>query len=74
MSRSRKKVPIVTLTSKIDKDTAHKKVRHFIRTELNKPEPDEVKIEFDTVDLGEEEWGTKIDWSGTDFEDKSLRK
>jgi len=74
MSRSRKKVPIVTSTPKIDKDTAHKKVRHFIRTELNKPEPDEVKIEFDTTDLGEEEWGTKIDWSGTDFEDKSLRK
>ncbi len=30
MSRSRKKVPIVTSTPKIDKDTAHKKVEENV--------------------------------------------
>jgi hypothetical protein len=61
MTRS-KRHPIFVISPKIDKDQAHKTVRHFIKSELNKKEnADECKIEFDTRDLGEEEWGTKIE-------------
>jgi len=65
MTRSRKK-PIVVLTSKIDKDTAHKQVRRRVKAELSKPEPDEILIEADTTDLGLDDWGTKFDFRYTD--------
>ena len=61
MSRSRK-YPVLTITKKIDKEKAHRKVRHKVKEELAKPEIDEIIIESDTRDIGEEEFGTKIDF------------
>jgi hypothetical protein len=75
MSRSRKK-PIVTSSPKIDKDFAHKRVRRRVKVELGKPEPDEELLELDIRGMGQEEFGTKLDFSLCDEEtvDKCSRK
>ena len=59
MSRSKRK-PFHVLSSKIDKDYAHKAVRCKVKCELKKAEPDELIIEADTKEMGKEEWGTKF--------------
>ena len=59
MSRSKKK-PIIQLTHQIDKDTAHKKVRRKVKSELDKPEPDLAILFTDTNDV-DDEYGTKFD-------------
>jgi len=79
MSRS-KKAPILVYSKKIDKSTAHRQVRRKVKAELDKPEPDEFIIEFDTRDLQLEEYGTKLDmtynpeWDTDDSQEKKARR
>lgn len=70
MSRSRK-YPIWVCSNQIDKGKAHRAVRRRVKAELSKPEPDELVIEFDTRDIGKEDWGTKFDYALDDEEDKA---
>ena len=73
MSRSYRK-PFITLTNQIDKDKAHRRVRKMVKAELNKPEPDLIKIESDTRDIGAEEWGTKFGFLFVDKDDERWQK
>ena len=66
MSRSYRQ-PVMTCSGQIDKDKAHRQVRRAVRAELDKPEPDEYLIEFDTRDLGVEQWGTKFGYIFDDY-------
>jgi len=59
MTRSYRK-PYHVLSTKIDKDFDHKKVRKRVKQELLKDEPDLCIIEGDTKELGLQEWGTKF--------------
>ena len=66
MSRSRKKA-WDTVSPKIDKSTAHKKVRKQVKETLLKMDLDDppiIDIEADTRSIGLEEMGTKM---GYDF-------
>jgi hypothetical protein len=59
MSQSKKKA-VFTITNQIDKNIAHKQVRHKVKMELIKDEPDLLVIEADTRELKLEDVGTKI--------------
>jgi len=65
MSRS-KKTPIIVMSKKIDKNFAHRRVRRRVHVELTKSEPDPTILEATPRTLGDEEWGTKIDFRFVD--------
>lgn len=73
MSRSYKK-PIVTCNNQIDKDKAHKALRRMVKSELDKPEPDLLKLESDTRDIGEENYGTKYGFHYVDPDNEGDKK
>jgi len=73
MSRSRKKA-FLTITPKIDKTSAHKRLRHKVKMELKKPEPDINVIESDTRELGMEDMGTVFGLEYDDMFDDDLVK
>lgn len=68
MSRSFKK-PVVTCSNQIDKDKAHRALRRMVKSELDKPEPDLTKLDMDTRDMGDEQWGTKFGYIYVDPDD-----
>ena len=74
MSRS-KRYPIQRISTHIDKDVDNKRVRRAIKQELSKPEPDEVKIEEDTREMGFEDlWAEKDSFYDTfDVDDAEWR-
>lgn len=66
MSRS-KRYPVHVLTSQIDKDKAHRRVRKRVKQTLQTMDLDDISvidIEADTRSIGAEEYGTKF---GFDF-------
>jgi hypothetical protein len=72
MSRSKRKA-FHTLTNQIDKDKAHRRVRRMIKAELDKPEPELIKLDADTRDIGAEEWGTKFGFIFVDPDNKNQK-
>jgi len=81
MSNSYKK-PYVQCSNQIDKDKDHKRLRHIVKMELKKDNPDINIIEGDTRSLGFEEHGTTfgmdvseiIDEQDEEFVRKNMRK